>query len=219
MSRGIWISIGVVLVLAVVAGVVGFGGGAPGASTAADRPQGSVEGADPPAGVAVDGEAAVRPLVTGAAGRGDATASGGEAEDGDGAPAERVRGIRAGEPPTLEDVRVAFATFDKIDLEPETPPDDAPRWDREASARLHQKTLALRELVDLVDSGIDSGSVSGAEARAVLRDTRARIAETMADAPVPTHIEDDDRAELWQLQVVDQALALVDPLDPEDVEE
>ncbi|MEO0602385.1 MAG: hypothetical protein AAF211_13165 [Myxococcota bacterium] len=219
MSRGIWISIGVVVVVAVVVGVVGFGGVDPVGPATRDPSAGSVEGVVAPAGGTVDGGFAVRPLVTGARGGGDATGGGSEAEGVDGAPAEPVRGIRAGEPPTLEDVRVAFATFDKIDLEPESSPDDVSRWDREASARLHQKTLALRELVDLVDSGIDSGSVTGADARSVLRDTRARISETMADAPVPSHIEDDDGAELWQLQVVDQALALVDPVDPEDVEE
>lgn len=130
-----------------------------------------------------------------------------------------VRGVRAGEPPTLEDVEVAYATFDKISLLPETPEDDPDVWDREAAVRLRYKTVALQKLVDQVDAGMEAGTVDRSAGRRVLERTRQKVVDTMADVPVPSYVEDDEAAEAWRLQVTEQALAVIDPLSPEEMEE
>ena len=143
----------------------------------------------------------------------------------DPAPADRVADARAplrvGDErvvvaPTVETIERALATFDKISLEPET--DNEDEYDLEAAVRLRQKVLALRTYVEEVDGALEAGAIDQNEAEARLEVARVRITEVMADAPAPS-VLNEEQADAFRVAAADQALRIIDPVDPEEFEE
>ncbi|MEN0063695.1 MAG: hypothetical protein AAGA48_16200 [Myxococcota bacterium] len=120
--------------------------------------------------------------------------------------------------PTWDDVEFAFSTFDEIRLQPKVHRSAGSAFDLEASKLLHEKTLALRSLGEIVEVGVAMESVDAADGEAKVDEAREKMALAMADLPVPSYVTNPDAAEAYRVRMAERALAVLDAIDPENLQ-
>lgn len=121
--------------------------------------------------------------------------------------------------PTESDLQEAYEKFDELRLHPEVSREAGDAFDLEASQRLHQKTLALRSLVEMVARGEQAGTLDPGVGADRLADARAAMALELADLPVPSYVDDPESIALYRSRIAEQALGVLDEDAPEGSEE
>lgn len=126
---------------------------------------------------------------------------------------DRHRGSLA---PTVVELDEAFETFEEISMVPEVPREDGDAFDLEASQRMHQKTLALRTLVEMGQAGERAGSIDPEVVADRIDAAREQMALAIADIPLPSHLDDPDDIDAYRARMAQIALGVLDEGDPED---